>query len=152
MLTTDTVLPCPSASVTCQPMVSPASSTGMAPISSWSSTWTSSGIRFSFVSMATGMGPFSSGRQATVASMVTNTFLVGLGFAAAASPPSPAPCGPYASPWPPQPPSRQEGTSVLATTEALVSSGPDDDTAPTKDGEGAEEVDKDEKSESGDSE
>ncbi|XP_053723308.1 receptor-type tyrosine-protein phosphatase gamma-like isoform X8 [Synchiropus splendidus] len=62
------------------PTVSPASSADMAPISSGSSTWTSSGIPFSFVSMATGMGPSSSGSQATVASVVTSTLLAGLGF------------------------------------------------------------------------
>lgn len=52
----------------------------MAPISSGSSTWTSAGIPFSFVSMATGIGPSSSGSQATVASVVTSTLLAGLGF------------------------------------------------------------------------
>lgn len=52
----------------------------MAPISSGSSTWTSSGIPFSFVSMATGIGPSSSGSQATVASVLTSTLLAGLGF------------------------------------------------------------------------
>ncbi|KAK2914596.1 hypothetical protein Q8A73_005190 [Channa argus] len=62
------------------PTVSPASSADMAPISSGSSTWTSSGIPFSFVSMATGIGPSSSGSQATVASVVTSTLLAGLGF------------------------------------------------------------------------
>uniref|UniRef100_A0A8C2AG20 protein-tyrosine-phosphatase n=1 Tax=Cyprinus carpio TaxID=7962 RepID=A0A8C2AG20_CYPCA len=62
------------------PTVSPASSADMAPISSGSSTWTSAGLPFSFVSMATGMGPPSSGGQATVASVVTSTLLAGLGF------------------------------------------------------------------------
>ncbi|XP_030579702.1 receptor-type tyrosine-protein phosphatase gamma-like [Archocentrus centrarchus] len=62
------------------PTVSPASSADMAPISSGSSTWTSSGIPFSFVSIATGTGPSSSGSQATVASVVTSTLLAGLGF------------------------------------------------------------------------
>ncbi|KAK7916577.1 hypothetical protein WMY93_012338 [Mugilogobius chulae] len=61
------------------PTLSPASSADMAPISSGSSTWTSSGIHFSIVSMATGMGPSSSGSQATVASVVTSTLLAGLG-------------------------------------------------------------------------
>lgn len=60
--------------------MSPASSADMAPISSGSSTWTSSGIPFSFVSMATGIGPSSSGSQATVASVLTSTLLAGLGF------------------------------------------------------------------------
>ncbi|KAM9799687.1 receptor-type tyrosine-protein phosphatase gamma-like isoform 1-T1 [Syngnathus typhle] len=62
------------------PTVSPASSADMAPISSGSSTWTSSGIPFSFVSMATGIGPSSSGSQATVASVVTSALLAALGF------------------------------------------------------------------------
>ncbi|KAL2091417.1 hypothetical protein ACEWY4_013680 [Coilia grayii] len=63
------------------PTISPAPSADMAPISSGSSTWTSSGIPFSsFVSMATGIGPSSSGSQATVASVVTSTLLAGLGF------------------------------------------------------------------------
>uniref|UniRef100_A0A8C5HB69 protein-tyrosine-phosphatase n=1 Tax=Gouania willdenowi TaxID=441366 RepID=A0A8C5HB69_GOUWI len=62
------------------PTVSPASSADMAPISSGSSTWTSSGIPFSFVSMATGIGPSSSGSQATVASLLTSALLAGLGF------------------------------------------------------------------------
>nr|XP_029537600.1 receptor-type tyrosine-protein phosphatase gamma-like [Oncorhynchus nerka] len=62
------------------PTVSPASSADMAPISSGSSTWTSSGLPFSFVSMATGISPSSSGSQATVASVVTSTLLAGLGF------------------------------------------------------------------------
>ncbi|KAM9365354.1 receptor-type tyrosine-protein phosphatase gamma-like [Pholidichthys leucotaenia] len=62
------------------PTVSPASSADMAPISSGSSTWTSSGIPFSFVSMATGIGPSSSGSEATVASVLTSTLLAGLGF------------------------------------------------------------------------
>uniref|UniRef100_A0A8B9KDK9 protein-tyrosine-phosphatase n=1 Tax=Astyanax mexicanus TaxID=7994 RepID=A0A8B9KDK9_ASTMX len=62
------------------PTVSPPSSADMAPISSGSSTWTSSGLPFSFVSIATGMGPPSSGGQATVASVVTSTLLAGLGF------------------------------------------------------------------------
>ncbi|KAJ8409305.1 hypothetical protein AAFF_G00235030 [Aldrovandia affinis] len=62
------------------PTASPASSADMAPISSGSSTWTSSGLPFSFVSMATGIGPSSSGSQATVASVVTSTLLAGLGF------------------------------------------------------------------------
>lgn len=60
--------------------MSPASSADMAPISSGSSTWTSSGIPFSFVSMATGIGPSTSGSQATVASVLTSTLLAGLGF------------------------------------------------------------------------
>lgn len=62
------------------PTVSPPSTADMAPISSGSSTWASSGLPFSFVSIATGMGPPSSGGPTTMASLVTSTLLAGLGF------------------------------------------------------------------------
>ncbi|XP_070311863.1 receptor-type tyrosine-protein phosphatase gamma isoform X3 [Odocoileus virginianus] len=133
------------------PTASPASSADMAPISSGSSTWTSSGIPFSFVSMATGMGPSSSGSQATVASVVTSTLLAGLGFSGGGISSFPS------TVWPTRLPtaasaSKQAGRPVLATTEALASPGADSDSAPSKDGEGAEEGAKDEKSESEDGE
>lgn len=134
-----------------KPTASPASSADMAPISSGSSTWTSSGIPFSFVSMATGMGPSSSGSQATVASVVTSTLLAGLGFSGGGIPSFPS------TVWPTRLPtaasaSKQAVRPVLATTEALASPGPDGDSAPTKDSEGTEEGEKDEKSESEDGE
>uniref|UniRef100_A0A2K5NBC5 Receptor-type tyrosine-protein phosphatase gamma n=1 Tax=Cercocebus atys TaxID=9531 RepID=A0A2K5NBC5_CERAT len=130
---------------------SPASSADMAPISSGSSTWTSSGIPFSFVSMATGMGPSSSGSQATVASVVTSTLLAGLGFGGGGISSFPS------TVWPTRLPtaasaSKQAARPVLATTEALASPGPDGDSSPTKDSEGTEEGEKDEKSESEDGE
>ncbi|XP_042835258.1 receptor-type tyrosine-protein phosphatase gamma isoform X3 [Panthera tigris] len=133
------------------PTASPASSADMAPISSGSSTWTSSGIPFSFVSMATGMGPSSSGSQATVASVVTSTLLAGLGFSGGGIPSFPS------TVWPTRLPtaasaSKQASRPVLATTEALASPGPDGDSAPTRDSEGAEEGEKDEESESEDGE
>uniref|UniRef100_A0A8C3UYP4 Receptor-type tyrosine-protein phosphatase gamma n=1 Tax=Catharus ustulatus TaxID=91951 RepID=A0A8C3UYP4_CATUS len=134
------------------PTASPASSADMAPISSGSSTWTSSGLPFSFVSMATGMGPSSSGSQATVASVVTSTLLAGLGFSGGGISSFPS------SVWPTRlpaaaAPSKQAGRAVVATTEAAAASpGPERDSALTKDGEGAEEGDKDEKSESEDGE
>uniref|UniRef100_A0A8C6MV72 protein-tyrosine-phosphatase n=1 Tax=Mus spicilegus TaxID=10103 RepID=A0A8C6MV72_MUSSI len=133
------------------PTASPASSADMAPISSGSSTWTSSGIPFSFVSMATGMGPSSSGSQATVASVVTSTLLAGLGFGGGGISSFPS------TVWPTRLPtasaaSKQAGRTVLATTEALASPGPDVDSAPTKDSEGTEEGEKEEKSESEDGE
>lgn len=123
----------------------------MAPISSGSSTWTSSGIPFSFVSMATGMGPSSSGSQATVASVVTSTLLAGLGFSGGGISSFPS------TVWPTRLPtaasaSKQAGRPVLATTEAVASPGPDGDSGPTKDSEGTEEGEKDEKSESEDGE
>lgn len=126
----------------------------MAPISSGSSTWTSSGLPFSFVSMATGMGPSSSGSQATVASVVTSTLLAGLGFSGGGISSFPS------SVWPTRlpaaaAPSKQAGRSVVAATEAAAaaaSPGPERDSTLTKDSEGAEEGEKDEKSESEDGE
>ncbi|XP_009867732.1 PREDICTED: receptor-type tyrosine-protein phosphatase gamma, partial [Apaloderma vittatum] len=112
------------------------SSADMAPISSGSSTWTSSGLPFSFVSMATGMGPSSSGSQATVASVVTSTLLAGLGFSGGGISSFPS------SVWP----------TRLPAAAAAASPGPERDSALTKDGEGAEEGEKDEKSESEDGE
>ncbi|KAJ8361200.1 hypothetical protein SKAU_G00177250 [Synaphobranchus kaupii] len=101
------------------PTVSPASSADMAPISSGSSTWTSSGLPFSFVSMATGIGPSSSGSQATVASVVTSTLLAGLGSASTRQPAKPA----------------------APATEPSTSQGSDGDAVP-KDNEGTEEGEK----------
>uniref|UniRef100_A0AAZ3Q2C4 protein-tyrosine-phosphatase n=1 Tax=Oncorhynchus tshawytscha TaxID=74940 RepID=A0AAZ3Q2C4_ONCTS len=88
------------------PTVSPASSADMAPISSGSSTWTSSGLPFSFVSMATGgIGPSSSGSQATVASVVTSTLLAGLGFSGGVISSLPG------SLWPTQAPAASPGSN-----------------------------------------
>ncbi|XP_038627772.1 receptor-type tyrosine-protein phosphatase gamma isoform X1 [Tachyglossus aculeatus] len=133
------------------PTASPASSADMAPISSGSSTWTSSGIPFSFVSMATGMGPSSSGSQATVASVVTSTLLAGLGFSGGGISSFPS------TVWPTRLPaaastSKQSVRTVLATSEALSSPGPDSDSTLTKDSEGTEDGEKDEKNESEDGE
>ncbi|XP_048347585.1 receptor-type tyrosine-protein phosphatase gamma-like isoform X2 [Sphaerodactylus townsendi] len=133
------------------PTASPAPSADMAPISSGSSTWTSSGLPFSFVSMATGMGPSSSGSQATVASVVTSTLLAGLGFSGSGISSFPS------TVWPTRLPtaasaSKQSVRPVVASTEALSSAGPDNDSTLTKDNEGAEDGEKDEKSESEDGE
>ncbi|XP_036839817.1 receptor-type tyrosine-protein phosphatase gamma isoform X1 [Oncorhynchus mykiss] len=88
------------------PTVSPASSADMAPISSGSSTWTSSGLPFSFISMATGgIGPSSSGSQATVASVVTSTLLAGLGFSGGVISSLPG------SLWPTQAPAASPGSN-----------------------------------------
>lgn len=97
-----------------QPTVSPASSADMAPISSGSSTWTSSGIPFSFVSMATGIGPSSSGSQATVASVLTSTLLAGLGFSGGVISSFPS------SVWP----SRAPTQNPTATRHAEPATGP----------------------------
>lgn len=101
--------------------------------------------------MATGMGPSSSGSQATVASVVTSTLLAGLGFSGGGISSFPS------TVWPTRLPtaasaSKQAGRPVLATTEAVASPGPDGDSGPTKDSEGTEEGEKDEKSESEDGE
>ncbi|XP_060095403.1 receptor-type tyrosine-protein phosphatase gamma isoform X3 [Heteronotia binoei] len=134
-----------------KPTASPAPSADMAPISSGSSTWTSSGLPFSFVSMATGMGPSSSGSQATVASVVTSTLLAGLGFSGSGISSFPS------TVWPTRLPtaasaSKQSVRPVVTTTEALSSPGPDNDSTLTKDNEGTEDGEKDEKSESEDGE
>lgn len=134
-----------------KPTASPAPSADMAPISSGSSTWTSSGLPFSFVSMATGMGPSSSGSQATVASVVTSTLLAGLGFSSSGISSFPS------TVWPTRLPTsastnKQSARPVVATTEALSSPAPDSDSSLTKDNEGAEDGEKDEKSESEDGE
>uniref|UniRef100_A0A8C5C7X6 protein-tyrosine-phosphatase n=1 Tax=Gadus morhua TaxID=8049 RepID=A0A8C5C7X6_GADMO len=102
------------------PTVSPASSADMAPISSGSSTWTSSGLPFSFVSMATGMGPSSSGSQTTVASLVTSTLLAGLGFGGGVISSLPG------SLWPTQAPSHHTSPPpARPTTHPAAPQGPD---------------------------
>lgn len=134
----------------------------MAPISSGSSTWTSSGIHFSIVSMATGMGPSSSGSQATVASVVTSTLLAGLGVSGGVISSLPSsvgttqaprttqssarPTAPLAKPGPEQTPAAT--TPKEADTQA-------EDTQTTREGEGSEgeEEEKDkEKDEDGEGE
>uniref|UniRef100_A0A4W3H4C4 protein-tyrosine-phosphatase n=1 Tax=Callorhinchus milii TaxID=7868 RepID=A0A4W3H4C4_CALMI len=102
------------------PTASPASSADMAPISSGSSTWTSSGLTLPFVSMATGMGPSSSGSQTTVASVVTSTLLASLGFGGSIVPSF------SGTVWPTRIPSvssatKQRARPVVSTTEALSS-------------------------------
>ncbi|XP_064155378.1 receptor-type tyrosine-protein phosphatase gamma-like isoform X1 [Anguilla rostrata] len=127
------------------PTVSPASSADMAPISSGSSTWTSSGLPFSFVSMATGMGPSSSGSQATVASVVTSTLLAGLGFSggvlssfpSSVWPARTTPSSPASPPTPAPSPSRQP-----AAKQPAASQSPDADAAAGKDSDGAREGEK----------
>ncbi|ROL48231.1 Receptor-type tyrosine-protein phosphatase gamma [Anabarilius grahami] len=116
------------------PTVSPASSADMAPISSGSSTWTSSGLPFSFVSMATGIGPSSSGSQATVASVVTSTLLAGLGFSGGVISSFPS------SVWPTRPPpstpasasTRQTPAKPMVTTTEPTSSPASDADATTE--------------------
>ncbi|XP_055724489.1 receptor-type tyrosine-protein phosphatase gamma-like isoform X1 [Salvelinus fontinalis] len=124
------------------PTVSPASSADMAPISSGSSTWTSSGLPFSFVSMATGIGPSSSGSQATVASVVTSTLLAGLGFSGGVISSFPS------SVWPTKAPaSRQNPTTApprQPNTEPAAGQSAD---AAKDNGEGAEDREKGAKSE-----
>uniref|UniRef100_A0A672NRT5 protein-tyrosine-phosphatase n=1 Tax=Sinocyclocheilus grahami TaxID=75366 RepID=A0A672NRT5_SINGR len=118
------------------PTVSPASSADMAPISSGSSTWTSSGLPFSFVSMATGIGPSSSGSQATVASVVTSTLLAGLGFSGGVISSFPS------SVWPTRPPpsSRQiPAKPMVTTTEAPSSPASDADATAAAENDGSDD-------------
>uniref|UniRef100_A0A665V139 Receptor-type tyrosine-protein phosphatase gamma n=1 Tax=Echeneis naucrates TaxID=173247 RepID=A0A665V139_ECHNA len=99
------------------PTISPASSADMAPISSGSSTWTSSGIHFSIVSMATGMGPSSSGSQATVASVVTSSLLAGLGVGGGVISSLPSSVWPTHAPQTTQNPSRPSAAPEKSSTE-----------------------------------
>ena len=130
----------------------------MAPISSGSSTWTSSGIPFSsFVSMATGIGPSSSGSQATVASVVTSTLLAGLGFSGGVISSFPS------SVWPSRGPTTAAATTsgsagrhnpangqLPSSDPAAASPAQDGDGASATDGERAE--DKDDKASKGEGE
>ncbi|KAM9443714.1 receptor-type tyrosine-protein phosphatase gamma isoform 1-T1 [Clarias gariepinus] len=140
------------------PTVSPASSADMAPISSGSSTWTSSGLPFSFVSMATGIGPSSSGSQATVASVVTSTLLAGLGFSGGVISSFPSSAWPSLRPPTQTPPTTAEQTAATPTPENAQNQGADDNAGvekPTKtegeEGErdGEEEEEKDEEEDKG---
>lgn len=100
----------------------------MAPISSGSSTWTSSGIHFSIVSMATGMGPSSSGSQATVASVVTSTLLAGLGVSGGVISSLPSSVGPSQAPQATQNPTRPSIPLAKTSTEKAAPRDSDTDT------------------------
>lgn len=104
-----------------QPTISPVSSADMAPISSGSSTWTSSGIHFSIVSMATGMGPSSSASQATMASVVTSTLLAGLGISGGVISSLPSSVGPTQVPQSTQNPT-SSSVPVKTNTEPAAPS------------------------------
>ncbi|XP_035245254.1 receptor-type tyrosine-protein phosphatase gamma [Anguilla anguilla] len=123
------------------PTASPASSADMAPISSGSSTWTSSGLPFSFVSMATGIGPSSSGSQATVASVVTSTLLAGLGFSGGVISSFPSSVWPTRTPPSSSASTRQPAKPVAPTAEPATAQGSEGDAVP-KDSEGAEDGEK----------
>ncbi|XP_068171051.1 receptor-type tyrosine-protein phosphatase gamma [Antennarius striatus] len=110
------------------PTISPASSADMAPISSGSSTWTSSGIHFSIVSMTTGMGPSSSGSEATVASVVTSTLLAGLGVGGGVISSLPISVWPTQAPQTSQNPTRTSAPPTKPSTEQAVHQGSDVDT------------------------
>lgn len=138
--------------------MSPASSADMAPISSGSSTWTSSGLPFSFVSMATGIGPSSSGSQATVASVVTSTLLAGLGFSGGVISSFPSSAWPSLRPPTQTPPTTAEQTPPTTTPENGQNQGSDDNAGGEKtvkaegeEGErdGEEEEEKDEEEDKG---
>ncbi|XP_071351270.1 receptor-type tyrosine-protein phosphatase gamma isoform X2 [Trachinotus anak] len=105
------------------PTISPASSADMAPISSGSSTWTSSGIHFSIVSMATGMGPSSSGSQATVASVVTSSLLAGLGVGGGVISSLPSSVWPTHAPQATHNPTRPSAVPEKSSTEQAAPQG-----------------------------
>ncbi|XP_066520016.1 receptor-type tyrosine-protein phosphatase gamma isoform X2 [Hoplias malabaricus] len=114
------------------PTVSPPSSADMAPISSGSSTWASSGLPFSFVSMATGMGPPSSGGQATVASVVTSTLLAGLGFSGGVISSLPGSLWPTQSPSSGPAPTNQQAPPTSDTFTSDTKNPPSDEEPETK--------------------
>uniref|UniRef100_A0A3Q3RDY7 Receptor-type tyrosine-protein phosphatase gamma n=1 Tax=Monopterus albus TaxID=43700 RepID=A0A3Q3RDY7_MONAL len=128
------------------PTISPASSADMAPISSGSSTWTSSGIHFSIVSMATGMGPSSSGSQATVASVVTSTLLAGLGVGGGVISSLPSSVWPTQAPQASQNPSRPPAPPEKSSTEQAVPQGSETDT-PSEENQAAREGEDEEEKE-----
>lgn len=119
-----------------QPTVS--SSSDMAPISSGSSTWSSSGLPFSFVSIATGMGPPSSGGQTTMASLVTSTLLAGLGFSGGVISSLPGSLWPTHSPSSGPAPTRQPASPTSETTQN------GNRPLPSEEGELTEELNKEE--------
>lgn len=130
----------------------------MAPISSGSSTWTSSGLPFSFVSMATGIGPSSSGSQATVASVVTSTLLAGLGFSGGVISSFPSSTWPSLRPPTQTPPTPAEQSPPTTTPENAQNQGSEDNAGGEKtvkaegeEGErdGEEEEEKDEEEDKG---
>lgn len=124
------------------------SSADMAPISSGSSTWTSSGIHFSIVSMATGMGPSSSASQATVASVVTSTLLAGLGISGGVISSLPSSVGPTQSPQSTQNPTSSSVTAKTSTEQAA----PAQDSKTNSGGNQSTEEEEEETEEEGDGE
>ncbi|XP_035007919.1 receptor-type tyrosine-protein phosphatase gamma [Hippoglossus stenolepis] len=126
------------------PTISPASSADMAPISSGSSTWTSSGIHFSIVSMATGMGPSSSGSQATVASVVTSSLLAGLGVGGGVISSLPSSVWPTHAPQATQNTNRPSALPAKSSTDQAASQAsemdtPSEEKQAAREGEGEEE-------------
>lgn len=116
----------------------------MAPISSGSSTWTSSGIHFSIVSMATGMGPSSSGSQATVASVVTSTLLAGLGVGGGVISSLPSSVWPTKAPQATQKPTRPSIPPAKSSTEQAAPQGSETD-RPSEEKQAAHEDEDEEK-------
>ncbi|XP_034536847.1 receptor-type tyrosine-protein phosphatase gamma [Notolabrus celidotus] len=133
------------------PTISPASSADMAPISSGSSTWTSSGIHFSIVSMATGMGPSSSGSQATVASVVTSTLLAGLGVSGGVLSSLPSSAWPTQAPQATQNPTRSSASPEKSSTEQAAPQATETD-APAEESQAKREGEGEEKEEEGEGE
>uniref|UniRef100_A0A8D3EBC0 Receptor-type tyrosine-protein phosphatase gamma n=1 Tax=Scophthalmus maximus TaxID=52904 RepID=A0A8D3EBC0_SCOMX len=127
------------------PTISPASSADMAPISSGSSTWTSSGIHFSIVSMATGMGPSSSGSQATVASVVTSSLLAGLGVGGGVISSLPSSVWPTHAPQATHNTNRPSAPPAKSSTEQAAPQGSEDN--PSEDNQAAREGEEEEEGE-----
>lgn len=113
---------------------------------------------FSFVSMATGIGPSSSGSQATVASVVTSTLLAGLGFSGGVISSFPSSAWPSLRPPTQTPPTKTEQAPPTTTPENAQNQGSEDNAGGEKtikaegeEGErdGEEEEEKDEEDDKG---
>ncbi|KAM8868559.1 receptor-type tyrosine-protein phosphatase gamma [Synchiropus picturatus] len=124
------------------PTISPVSSADMAPISSGSSTWTSSGIHFSLVSIATGTGPSSSGSQTTMSSVVTSTLLAGLGVGGGVISTLPSSIWPTQKPQATQKPTHMSNPSAKSNTEQATPQASETGTQ-SKEGQAAREGEQD---------
>lgn len=96
--------------------------------------------------MATGMGPSSSGNQATVASVVTSTLLAGLGVGGGVISSLPSSIWPTQAPQATRNPTRPSVPPAKSSTEQGAPQGSDAD-APSEEGQAARDGEEDEEEE-----
>lgn len=101
--------------------------------------------------MATGMGPSSSGSQATVASVVTSTLLAGLGVSGGVISSLPSSVGPTQAPQATQNPTRTSIPLAKSSTEQAAPQDTDTDT-PSEENKAAREDEEEENEEEGEGE